>query len=90
MKKKCIKLLTVLQYAGRFLEASWRHCHSSSGFSLSQFVLFLHVIPEELENDDDDGIRSLSGALAAVRQNKNGWITGLLQSMAKLMFGNVN
>ncbi len=30
----------------RFLEASWRH--SSSGLSLSQFVLFLHVIPDRL------------------------------------------
>ncbi len=29
--------------------------HSSSGFSLSQFVLFLHVIPDRL---DDDQIRS--------------------------------
>ncbi len=33
-------------FAGSFLEASWRH--SSSGFSLSQFVLFLHVIPDRL------------------------------------------
>ncbi len=40
--------------AGRFLEASWRSCHSSSGFSLSQFVLFLHVIPDRLDDDDDD------------------------------------
>ncbi len=31
---------------------------------LSQFVLFLHVIPDRL---DDDEIRSLSGALAVVR-----------------------
>ncbi len=30
-------------FAGRFLEASWRRCHISSGFSLSQFVLFLHA-----------------------------------------------
>ncbi len=36
-----------------FLEASWRHC--SSGFSLSQYVLFLLVIPDRL---DDDQIRS--------------------------------
>ncbi len=35
-------------FAGRFLEASWRRCHSSSEFSLSQFVLFLHVIPDRL------------------------------------------
>ncbi len=26
-------------------------CHSSSGFSLSQFVLFLHVIPDRLDDD---------------------------------------
>ncbi len=49
-------------YSGSFLEASWRH--SSSGFSLSQFVLFLHVIPDRL---NDDQIRSLCGALAVVR-----------------------
>ncbi len=30
-------------FSGRFLEASWRRCHISSGFSLSQFVLFLHA-----------------------------------------------
>ncbi len=59
----CIKM-------GRYLEASWRCCHSSSGFSLSQFVLFLHVIPDRL---DDDQIRSLCGALAVVRQKSN-WI----------------
>ncbi len=35
-------------FAGRFLEASWRRCHSSSGLCLSQFVLFLHVIPDRL------------------------------------------
>ncbi len=40
---------------------SWRHCHSSSGFSLSQF---LHIIADRLE---DDQIRSLCGALAVVR-----------------------
>uniref|UniRef100_A0A8C2DRS7 E3 ubiquitin-protein ligase n=1 Tax=Cyprinus carpio TaxID=7962 RepID=A0A8C2DRS7_CYPCA len=45
--------------AGKFLEASWRHCHSSSGLSLSQFVLFLHVIPDRLDYDDDDEIRCL-------------------------------
>ncbi len=31
---------------------------------MSQFVLFLHVIPERL---DDDEIRSLRGTLAVVR-----------------------
>ncbi len=46
-------------FSDSFLEASWRH--SSSEFSLSQFVLFLHVIPDRL---DDDPIRSLCGALA--------------------------
>ncbi len=40
----------------RFLEASWRH--GSSGLSLSQFVLFLHVIPDRLMI-----IRSLCGAI---------------------------
>ncbi len=47
-----------------FLEASWRRCHSSSGFSLSQFVLFLHVIPDRLDGDES---RSLCGALVVVR-----------------------
>ncbi len=42
-------------FAGSFLEASWRCWHSSSGFSMSQFVLFLHVIPDRL---DDDQIRA--------------------------------
>ncbi len=51
-------------FAGRILEASWRRCHSSSGFSPSQFVLFLHVIPDRL---DDGEIRSLCGALAVIR-----------------------
>ncbi len=51
-------------FAFRFLEASWRRCHSSSGFSLSQFVLFLHVIPDRL---DDDQNRSPCGALAVER-----------------------
>ncbi len=51
-------------FSGSFLEASWRRCHRSSGLSLSQFVLFLHVIPDRL---DDDEIRSLCGALAVVR-----------------------
>ncbi len=35
---------------------SWRYCYSSSGFSLSQFFLFLHIIPDGL---DDGEIRSL-------------------------------
>ncbi len=56
-------------FACTFLEASWRRCHSSSGFSLSQFVLFLHVIPDRL----DDEFISLCGALAAVRQKPH-WI----------------
>ncbi len=62
---KQVHLHIVFQvFAGRSLEASWRRCHSSSGFSQSQFVLFLHVIPDRL---DDDQIRSLCGALAVVR-----------------------
>ncbi len=56
--------LNELIFVNRFLVASWKRCHSSSGFSLSQFVLFLHVIPDRL---DDDQIRSLCGALAVVR-----------------------
>ncbi len=67
---KCLTLL-YCWFPGRSLEASWRRSHSSSGFSLSQFVLFLHVIPDRLDNDDDDEdddeIRSLCGALAVVR-----------------------
>ncbi len=61
----------------RSLEAFWRRCHSSSGFSLSRFVLFLHIIPDRL---DDDEIRSLCGALAVFRllvqtkQRKSHWI----------------
>ncbi len=39
-------------FSGRFLEASWRCCHSSSGFSLSEVILFLHVIPDRLDDDD--------------------------------------
>ncbi len=38
--------------------------------SLSQFVLFLHVIPDRL---DDDQIRSPCGALTVIRQ-KYHWI----------------
>ncbi len=49
-------------FSGALQEVSWRH--SSSGFSLSQFVLFLHVIPDRLMM-----IRShLCGAPADVRQ----------------------
>ncbi len=68
-------------FAGGFLEASWGRCRSSSGFSRSQFVLFLHVIPDRL--DDDGEIRSLCGALAVVRLLMQTNITGLLQLMAK-------
>ncbi len=57
-------------FAGRLLEASWRCCHSSSGFSRSQFALFLHLIPDRL---DDDDVRSLCGTLAVIRQ-KSHWI----------------
>ncbi len=39
---------------------------SSSGFHLSQFVLFLHVIPDR-NDDDDDEIRALCGTLSVVR-----------------------
>ncbi len=56
--------LGVLAYSFSGSFASWRRFHSSSGFSLSQFVLFLHVIPDRL---DDDQIRSLCGALAVFR-----------------------
>ncbi len=54
-------------FAGRFLEASWRRCHSSSGFCLYRTVCsgFFYVIPDRL--DDDDEIRSLCGALVVVR-----------------------
>ncbi len=75
-----------LSFACTFLEASWRRCHSSSGFSLSQFVLFLHVIPDRL---DDDEFRSLCGALAAVRQKPH-WIIRINDKMkvweCKLIF----
>ncbi len=70
------------RFLGRFLEASWRCCHSSSGFSLSQFVLFLHVIPDRL---DDDEIRSLCGALAVVKQ-KSHWIIKINVWKCKLIF----
>ncbi len=60
-----------------FLESTWRH--SSSGFSLSQFVLFLHVIPDRL---DDDQIRVWrTGCCQTPCANKN--LTALLQLMAK-------
>ncbi len=64
-------------FSGRFLEVSWRH--SSSGFSLSKFVLFLHVTPDRLSDDQipvwSTGYRQTSSA------KKN--LTGLLQLMAK-------
>ncbi len=49
-------------FSGAFLK---RLGDSSSGFSLSQFVVFLHVTPARL---DDDQIRSLCGA------QKSHWI----------------
>jgi len=74
-------------FSGRFLQASWRPCRSSSGFSLSQFFLFLLVI--RLHNGE---IRFPCGTLAVVKLlvlvHKN--LAGLLQLMAKEMFGNVN
>ncbi len=72
----------MVSFSGNFsassLEASWRH--SSSGFSLSQFVLFLHVIPDRL---DDDQVRSLwsTGCRQTLCANKN--LTALLLLMAK-------
>ncbi len=52
VKTNVIKqLLPSVHFAGRFLEASWRRFPSSSGLSLSQFVLFLHVIPDRLDHD---------------------------------------
>ncbi len=74
-------------FAGRSLQASWRHCHSSSGVSLSQFVLFLHVIPDRL---DDDAIRSLWSTGCCQTSCVKTDLTGLLQLMPKWMFGNVN
>ncbi len=75
--------------ANRFLEVSWRRCHSSSGFSLSQFVRFLHVIPDRL---DDDEIRSLQHWLlpdSVCKQNSH-WITKMNGKMnvwkCKLIF----
>ncbi len=73
-------------FAARSLEASWIHYHSSSGFSLSQFILFLHVIPDRL---DDDEMRSLCGTLAVVRQ-KSHWLVTINGKMyvwkCKLIF----
>lgn len=51
-------------------------------------IVDINVIPDGL---DDDEIRSLSGALAVVRlfvDTKN--LTGLLQIIAKGMFGDIN
>ncbi len=53
---------------------------------VSQVVLFLRVIPDEL----DDEIRSLCGAPAVVRLLVQTKISLELQLMAKIMFGNVN
>ncbi len=64
-----------LSFSGSFAEASWRH--------LSQFVLFLHFVPNRLMM-----LRSLCGALAVVRQKKIINLTVLLQLMAKLIFVN--
>ncbi len=66
-KRSCSEHSFSGSFASRSLEASWRHFHSSSAFSLSQFVLFLHW-------KDDDEIISLCGALTIVRQ-KSHWIT---------------
>ncbi len=52
---------------------------------MSLFVLFLHVIPDRL--DDQISVWS-TGCFQTPSANKN--LTGLLQLMAKLMFGNVN
>ncbi len=60
----CVSRKYQFTFPNIHFEASLSRCHSSSGFSLSQFVLFLHVIPDRL---NDDQIRSLCGALAFVR-----------------------
>ncbi len=67
----------------KHLEASWRRGPSSSGFSLTQFVLFLHVIPDRLMM-----IRSDLCVEHWLLSDKN--LTELLQLMANWMFGNVN
>ncbi len=72
-------------FAGRSLEVSWRRCHSSSGFSLSQFVLFLHVIPDRLVGDQISVWST--GCSQTPCANKN--LTRLLKLMTKWMFTNV-
>ncbi len=61
--RHCFHLIHFVVGFKGFFEASWRRCHSSSGFSLSQFVLFLHVIPDRL---DDDQIRFLRVLIMSV------------------------
>ncbi len=67
-----------------FFEASWRCCHNSSGFSLSQFVLLLHVIPDR---HDQISVWSTGCCQTPCADNN---LTALLQLMTKIMFGNVN
>ncbi len=71
---KCPNFSQYCSFAGRFLEASWRRCHSSSGFSLSSC---------HSRQTDDDQIRSMRGALAVFRLFVQTNLTGLLQLMAK-------
>jgi len=72
--------LLYCSFADRFLEAFWRRCQISSRFSLSQFFLFLRVIPDGLE---DREIRSEHWLITPYPYKNR---TGLLQLMAK---GNV-
>ncbi len=60
---------STVELCRRFLEASRRRCRSSSGFSLSQFVLFLHVIQIGLMIRSD-----LCLELLAVVRQKYHWI----------------
>ncbi len=67
----------------RFLQVSWRRCHSSSEFSFSQFFFcFFHVIPDKI---NDGEIRSLLSAPCIYITSLDYYII-----MAKRMFGNVN
>ncbi len=68
------RLMCIYIYIYIFPEASWRRCHTSSGFTLSRFVLFLHVIPDRL---DDDQIRSLCGARAVAKLPSSKNLTGM-------------
>lgn len=75
--KVCVSTAFVLgtlasSFAGEFLQASSRCCHSS-GFSLSQFI---HVITDAL---DDGEFRSLCGAdqLLSLCKQKSNWIITL-------------